>query len=152
MTTSRNKRAWSIDGILHRYFQIKDVGPPSCTMSLNDIHVENPERPPRWLVRLCDVGIAIEKLAPVQKETVIARWEAVIGQEDAERDMVVLEARQARLRREGGDWRGVEADKRHVRERYDEHRRIRHNAQRREAYIGGMNKLDEVFLAIVHGV
>jgi len=145
MTTSRNKRAWSIDGILHRYFQIKDVGPPSCTMSLNDIHVENPERPPRWLVRLCDVGIAIEKLAPVQKETVIARWEAVIGQEDAERDMVVLEARQARLRREGGDWRGVEDHKRLVIRRHEEHRSTRRKVEQRKAYKDGMDGLEEHF-------
>jgi len=145
MTTSRNKRAWSIDGILHRYFQIKDVGPPSCTMSLNDIHVENPERPPRWLVRLCDVGIAIEKLAPVQKETVIARWEAVIGQEDAERDMVVLEARQARLRREGGDWRAVDGDKVLVRVRYDEHRGVRLRVEQRKAYGDGMDELEKFF-------
>jgi len=145
MTTSRNRRAWSIDGILHRYFQVKDAGPPSCTMALNDIHVENPERPPRWLVRLCDVGIAIEKLAPVQKETVIARWEAVIGQEDAERDMVVLEARQARLRREGGDWRGVEDHKRLVIHRHEEHRAIRRKVEQRKAYKDGMDGLEEYF-------
>ena len=152
MTTSRNKRAWSIDGILHRYFQIKDVGPPSCTMSLNDIHVENPERPPRWLVRLCDVGIAIEKLAPVQKETVIARWEAVIGQEDAERDMVVLEARQARLRREGGDWRGVGGDMRRVEGRYHEHWKARRRSEQRKAYRMGMDGLETILLKVSHNL
>ena len=145
MTTSRNRRAWSIDSILHRYFQIKDAGPPSCTINLTDVHVESPERPPRWLVRLCDVGIAIEKLAPKQKETVIARWEAVIGQEDAERDLVVLEAKQARLRREGGDWRGVEEHKRLVIHRHEEHRATRHIMERRRGYRDGMDVLEEYF-------
>ena len=145
MTTSRNRRAWSIDGILHRYFQVKDAGPPSCTMALNDIHVENPERPPRWLVKLCDVGIAIEKLAPKQKETVIARWEAVIGQEDAERDLVVIEARQTRIRREGGDWRGVEDHKRLVIHRHDTWRGERRIMERRKAYRDGMDGLEVIF-------
>jgi len=145
MTTSRNRRAWSIDSILHRYFQIKDAGPPSCTINLTDVHVESPERPPRWLVKLCDVGIAIEKLPAAQKEAVVTRWEAVIGQEDAERDLVVLEARQARLRREGGDWRGVEDHKRLVIRRHDEWRGERRIMERRKAYRDGMGALETVF-------
>jgi len=145
MTTSSNKRAWSIDGILHRYFQIKDAGPPSCTINLTDVHVESPERPPRWLVRLCDVGIAIEKLPAAQKEAVVTRWEAVIGQEDAERDLTVLDMKQARLRREGGDWRGVERDKRVVILRHEECRGERRIMERRKAYRDGMDGLEIIF-------
>lgn len=144
MTSSRNRRAWSIDSVLHRYFQIKDAGPPSCTINLTDVHVESPERPPRWLVRLCDVGIAIEKLTPPQKEAVVTRWEAVIGQEDAERDLVVLDMKQARLRREGGDWRGVEAEKKHVLRRHEENRDKRRRLERQKAYRDGMDGLEEV--------
>ena len=145
MTSSRNRRAWSIDSVLHRYFQIKDAGPPSCTINLTDVHVESPERPPRWLVRLCDVGIAIEKLTPPQKEAVVTRWEAVIGQEDAERDLVVLDMKQARFRREGGDWRGVEREKRHIRGIYDDHRSLRLKVEQRKAYGDGMDELEKLF-------
>ena len=150
MTTSRNKRAWSIDSILHRYFQIKDAGPPSTTINLTDVHVESPERPPRWLVRLCDVGIAIEKLPAEQKEAVVTRWEAVIGQEDAERDLTVLDMRQARLRREGGDWRGVERLRQRIEAQLHEHWKVRRRNEQRKAYRVGMDDLEEILLKVSH--
>ena len=150
MTTSRNRRAWSIDSILHRYFQIKDAGPPSCTINLTDVHVESPERPPRWLVRLCDVGIAIEKLPAAQKEAVVTRWEAVIGQEDAELDLTVLDMKQARLRREGGDWRGVEKDTRRVEAMKHEHWKARRRMEQRKAYRLGMDDLENILLNVSH--
>jgi hypothetical protein len=146
VTSTRNRRAWSIDSVLHRYFQIKDAGPPSCTINLTDVHVESPERPPRWLVRLCDVGIAIEKLTPPQKEAVVTRWEAVIGQEDAERDLVVLDMKQARIRREGGDWRAVDEEKEMVRARHHKQWKARRRFEQRRAYFCGMDDLEQILL------
>ena len=142
MSSSRNRRAWSIDKILYRYFQIKSAGPPSTTINLTDVHTENPERPPKWLVRICDVGIALEKLPPRQRGTVVARWEAVIEQEDAERDITVLDMRRARVQREGGDWRSVAKCKRRAEDRYEECRARRHRVERWKAYHDGMDALE----------
>jgi hypothetical protein len=148
VTESRWRRAWSIDKILYRYFQTKSAGPPSTTINLTDVHTENPERPPKWLVRICDVGIALEKLPPRQHKTVVARWEAVIEQEDAERDITVLDMRRARVQRAGGDWRSVAKDKRSAENRYEAWRVERRRVERRKAYRDGMDRL-EIFLDFV---
>ena len=78
MTSSRNRRAWSIDSVLYRYFQLRAAGGPSATMNYEDARPcgrkdrREPEVP-KWIRRLCDVGCAIEKLAPPLRDAVTVR-------------------------------------------------------------------------------
>ena len=153
MTTSRNKRAWSIDGILHRYFQSRDDGPPSCTMAIDDIKTDNPERPPRWLVRLCDVGIAIEKLPEDQRKAVRCRWETAIKLEGAECRVLSLDIRACKERRAGEDWKSTIRKMREVEDETHELWKTRRRMEQRRAYLCGMDALENIFsLKVSHEV
>ena len=154
MTTSRNKRAWSIDSILHCYFQTLDIGGPSATMNLDDsrpcgLKDRGEPEVPMWIQRLCDVGTAIEKLTSPHKTAVVARWKAVIVLENAEREVLVQDMRVCSMRRAGGDWRHEERMRLEAEDESNKAYREKMKLERRKAYREGMDALEIIYVEYV---
>ena len=149
MSSSRGRRAWPVDKILYRYFQLREAGGPSPTMNLEGAPLcgckgrQTPEVP-KWIRRLCDVGFALEKIAPPLKVAVEGRWKAVLALEDAERDVMMLDIKMCNARRAGGDWRAIERKKKPAEDASHEAFRVKMRLSRRKAYREGMDALDDV--------
>ena len=153
MTSSRYRRAWSIDSVLYRYFQLRDVGGPSTTMNPeNATPCSRRERRipevPKWLMRLCDVGCALKKMPPHLRIAIEKRWKAVIALEKAERDVAVQDAKVCRVQREGGDWRAEQRILEAYEDESHELFKVKMRRQRRKAYGEGMDQLAKMLESV----
>jgi len=79
------KRAFPVDHELRSYFTLRQAGGPSPTIDLTRDTSPTGESPPRWLVRICDVGKALHELPPHEFIAVGLRWHAVLEQEECQR-------------------------------------------------------------------
>jgi hypothetical protein len=130
---------------LRKYFTIRQAGAPSSTVQLDyalSTHLY-PGEPPGWLVKHCEVGDAIERLEPCERDAVIIRWTARTTIDECERAIRIAASKELDCKRAGFSdaarrWGGLAQD---AEKEAQKNERVMAKWERRKAYKRGMERL-----------
>ena len=87
----------SVDAVLNLYFTLRDGGMVSA-VDPSAVGSGAAQDPPTWLVRQCEVGVALAKLPPSYRRAVVRRWQLHLEADKHDRTAGAIEGKARRCR------------------------------------------------------